>query len=73
MKNITLSADEAMIERAREIARDQHRSLNDLFRDWLSTLDDRHRLGEAHLSYLRERASVYCTGVPCSRDEMNER
>jgi hypothetical protein len=35
MKNITLSADEDMIERARLIAREQRRTLNDAFRDWL--------------------------------------
>jgi len=36
MKNITLSADEDLIERARLIARGQRRTLNEAFRDWLA-------------------------------------
>ena len=35
MKNITLSADEDLIERARQMARQQNRTLNDAFREWL--------------------------------------
>ena len=35
MKNITFSADEAAIERAREVARSEHRPLIDAFREWL--------------------------------------
>ena len=36
MKNITLSADEDLIERARLVAREQRRTLNDVFREWLA-------------------------------------
>jgi predicted nucleic acid-binding protein len=36
MKNITLSADEDLIERARLIARRQHRTLSEAFREWLA-------------------------------------
>src|ERR1035438_7209395 len=36
MKNITLSADEDLIERARSIARGQRRTLNAAFREWLT-------------------------------------
>jgi hypothetical protein len=35
MKNITLSADEELIEQARQLARAQKRTLNDAFREWL--------------------------------------
>jgi hypothetical protein len=35
MKNIILSADESLIERARLVARAQHRTLNAAFREWL--------------------------------------
>ena len=35
MKNITFSADENKIELAREVARSEHKTLNDAFRDWL--------------------------------------
>ena len=36
MKNITLSADERLIETARERARAEHSTLNDQFRLWLA-------------------------------------
>ena len=35
MKNITLSADEKLIEAARECARTEHTTLNEQFRRWL--------------------------------------
>ena len=35
MKNVTLSADEDLIEKARAIARAQRRTLNAAFREWL--------------------------------------
>ena len=35
MKNITLSADEKLIQTARERARAEHTTLNELFRNWL--------------------------------------
>src|SRR5260370_37191681 len=35
MKNITLSADEQLIEQARLLAKSQHKTLNAMFREWL--------------------------------------
>ena len=35
MKNVTLSADEDLIEQARQVARAQHKTLNAAFREWL--------------------------------------
>ncbi len=35
MKNITLSADHNLIEKARAVARSQRRTLNAVFREWL--------------------------------------
>jgi hypothetical protein len=35
MKNITLSADEDLIERARALAKAQRKTLNAVFREWL--------------------------------------
>lgn len=35
MKNVTLSAEEELIEQARQIARAKHTTLNQAFRDWL--------------------------------------
>ena len=35
MKNITLSADESLIEQARNVAKLQRKTLNAAFREWL--------------------------------------
>ena len=40
MKNITLSADEGLIEAARERARTEHTTLNEQFRLWLPIMRD---------------------------------
>jgi hypothetical protein len=73
VKNITLSAEEHLIERGRKIAENQHTSLNQLFRDWLEGLDDRKQLAENHLDFVREQSAKYQVGGPYSRDELNER
>ena len=41
VKNITFSADEAVIEEAREKARKQHTTLNVVFREWLAEYSGR--------------------------------
>ena len=43
MKNITLSADAALIEAAREKARADHTTLNEQFRRWLEDYTQRER------------------------------
>ena len=72
MKNVTLSAEERLIERARERAKRENRSLNDAFRDWLAVYTGQ---GETRitLSEIRERWKHIKMGGPYTRDEMNER
>jgi predicted transcriptional regulator len=72
MKNITLSADADLIERARSIARAQHNTLNTVFREWLAQFTASS--GEAQ-SYdaLMKRLKHLDAGKPFTRDEMNER
>jgi hypothetical protein len=73
MKNITLSADEHLIEAARERARSQHSTLNEEFRRWLAhyaAADDGLHHYDAVMAQLRGRVRV---GRKLSRDEMNER
>ena len=36
VKNVTFSADEDLIERAREVAKAEHKTLNVAFREWLA-------------------------------------
>jgi hypothetical protein len=73
MKNITLSADEALIEAARERARAEHTTLNEQFRQWLASYaHTRQRMDryEEVMSTVRGRLKV---GRKLTRDEMNER
>lgn len=72
MKNITLSADERLLEKAREKARLEHRSFNDAFRAWLAEWTgsvDRVADYDAMMNQLESRESR----GPYTRDEMNER
>ena len=74
MKNITLSADEHLVERARAVARERHTTLNNLFRDWLTTLNpasQRMRDYDELMGELGRRVRV--GGRKFSRDELNER
>jgi len=72
MKNITLSADAALIERARELARSRRSTLNQLFRDWLRSLTEEHDR-QQRLAELEERLSYARAGGRFTREQMNER
>jgi hypothetical protein len=72
MKNITLSADEDLIERARLIAREQRRTLNQAFREWLAQFSQ--GAGDAQgFDTLMKRLQHVDAGRRFSRDELNER
>ena len=72
MKNITLSADEDLIERARAIARAQHKTLNAAFRECLAQFTA--SAGDAQsFDSLMKRMKHIDAGRQFSREEMNER
>jgi hypothetical protein len=74
MKNITLSADEALIEAARERARAEHTTLNEQFRRWLAEYTRRDDWAVQARAVLKDlRATVRTGGRRFTRDEMNER
>ena len=74
MKNITLSADEGMIEAARERAREENTTLNEQFRLWLAEYARREQRAERAMAVVRElRGRVRTGGRRFTRDEMNER
>lgn len=74
MKNVTLSADEHLIEAGRARARAEHSTLNDQFRLWLADYALRHqRVSLAMAAIADLQASVRTGGRKFSRDEMNER
>lgn len=73
MKNITLSAEERLIEAARERARSENTTLNEQFRQWLAGYADaagRLQRYDALMPALRGQVKV---GRKLNRDEMNER
>ena len=72
MKNITLSADEELIEQARLVARAQHKTLNAAFREWLEAFTVQSG-NEQEMDALMQRLRHVKAGRHFSRDEMNER
>ncbi len=72
MKNITLSADEDLIEQARLIAHAQRETLNAAFRKWL--LQYTAQGGSVReVESLMKRLRHVKAGRHFTRDEMNER
>jgi hypothetical protein len=72
VRNITLSADDSDIERGREAAREENRTLNDAFRDWLKWYGSR-RVTRQEIEALFDRLKYVNPGRKFTRDEMNER
>jgi hypothetical protein len=73
MKNITLSADEKLIEAARERARAEHTTLNEQFRRWLEDYVRREKQAEEAMAVIEELRGKLRVGRKLTRDEMNER
>lgn len=73
MKNVTLSADESLIEQARLVARSEHKTLNAAFREWLEQYAGRAGRGAAFEALLRRSSHIRPGGRHFTRDEMNER
>ena len=75
MKNITLSADEELIEAARDQARRRKTTLNAEFREWLrrySASQQGQRRGQDYRRLMDSMADV-ASGRQFSRDELNVR
>lgn len=73
VRNITFSADEELIEKARAKAAERNQSLNDEFRSWLARYVASE--GEARMPFLEALNQLPTVKLPrkYSRDEMNER
>ena len=77
MKNITLSATEELIERAREKARSHNTTLNAEFRIWLeqytrSPGEIEKKLND-YVELMKDLSDVDAGTQPFTRDQMNER
>jgi len=72
MKNVTLSADESLIEQARLVAKSERKTLNAAFREWLKQYAARAGRGGAYDALMHRLGDVQA-GRHFTRDEMNER
>jgi hypothetical protein len=75
MKNITLSAEERLIEAGRAEARARKTTLNEMFRTWLADIaaqDARSRQSQVQALFGRLTPQVDA-GRKFTREEMNER
>ncbi len=72
VKNITLSADNFLLDRAREKARKENTSLNQLFKIWIKKYVNRDDIVSEY-TYLMQNIEDVKAGRKFSRDEMNER
>jgi hypothetical protein len=73
MKNITLSADEKLIEAARERARAEHTTLNEQFRRWLADYARHQERMQRYDQVIADLRGKVRLGRKLTRDEMNER
>jgi len=74
VKNITLSADEKLIEAARERARAERTTLNAEFRSWLAAYARRGQRADDAMAVVEElRRYLRTGGHRFTREEMNER
>ena len=71
-RNITLSAEERLIQAARQKAASEGTSLNHLFRTWISEYA-RPQADADNYAKLMARMGDVAPGGTFSRDEMNER
>jgi hypothetical protein len=72
LKNITLSADADLIEKARERARKQKKALNVLFREWLERYACDATDPEDYQKLMKDLRHVRA-GRKFTRDEVNAR
>jgi len=72
MKNITLSANESLIERAREKAKNEKTTLNNRFREWLENYASGKNRAEEYETLMSQLDYVKIDRK-YSRDELNER
>lgn len=71
MKNITLSADESLIQQARRLANSENKNLNDFFREWLARYVAQPGAEEQYLTLMSNLNHVQ-SGQSFSREAMNE-
>ena len=72
LRNITLSAEEEWIARAREKATAEKSTLNNLFRRWIKQYIERGQT-ETEIDQVMDSIDYVYSGKKFTRDELNER
>jgi hypothetical protein len=72
MLNVTLSAEERLIDEARKIAEARHTTLNSEFREWLAAYTGRANRVERYRELMSSLGN-FQIDRKYTRDEMNER
>lgn len=74
MRNVTFSADERLVEAARERAQREKTTLNEQFRLWLEAYAGREEKARSAMQVVADlRRTVRTGGRRFTRDELNER
>lgn len=73
LKNITFSAEDVLIQKAREKAGSERKTLNVLFRDWLKRYVHQTDAKDEYRRLMKRLSYVNTRGKKFSREEMNER
>lgn len=73
LKNITLSAEEELIEKARAVAASENRTLNQVFREWLEQYQARANSALEYRNIMSRMSKVKVGNNKFSRDELNSR
>ena len=73
MKNVTLSADEDLIDKARLVARSRRKTLNAAFREWLLQFTASEGDAAARYKSIMKKLRYVKVDRHFTRDEMNER
>ena len=72
MKNITLSADEHLLEAAHKYAAAENTTLNAKFRQWLENYTQRQQRADRAMATIRElQGKISTDGYKFTRSEMN--
>jgi hypothetical protein len=73
MKEITLTADEALIEEARLVAKHRNETLDHAFQEWLVEYTRRVNRAKKYDALMNELKDRFSIDRHYTRDEMNER
>jgi uncharacterized protein with ParB-like and HNH nuclease domain len=73
LKNITLSAEEEYIEKARAVAASENRTLNQVFREWLEQYQARGNASEEYKKLMRNLSGIKSGKAKFSREDLNRR